>query len=321
MSKKEKKKSVRKCIDNKYFYNKGCTLYHSGKYGAARDCLSLALYDEKLREKAIIMLVNIDIREGKYRDARERLKLCSSNKDTLILLSYLEKLEYNFNASMNMLNKIEENKAKESYYKAILYLDMGDLDTAKALFEKTLSNSYYFSSMVYLVIIDILKNDIDEAKRKFDYIDKSKITKEYDEFYNKLSILISYFLGQDITPYNAPKFIYFRDMLLGDSDSVLFEHVKDHTHRKYNEVIFRGNIDICDIINEARYRIKGLNPIYSNIMSIYKFNFDEPVGYFDDKEVTGVSVIVPTGTDKIVTMYPTDFSSKFDSEGFSKILK
>ena len=110
---------------------------------------------------------------------------------------------------------------------------------------------------------------------------------------------------------------YLVQIMLGNKD-ILLSHIAKHEYdsKKVNSS-FIDNINIEELLGQSLECIKSVNPSFSYISDVYRVILDRPIGVINGKNINGLCVSTITGTDKILSIYPEDFSYEFDKEGLS----
>ena len=297
----------------------------------ARKYLEIACQDDKFRKKALIRLIKIDLREGKYAKARQLLE---ENPDlpqysAFQIYGLLENIENNFDTSAHYYNKcltddsVLQNIALLSLGK--LNIQLGEYEVAQLMFETLMyEEKYKIQSIFGLISLAILKEDYDSAYKLLLSINVSDLTPKLLQHYNSCKMYILNLLG-DLSQHKndldndsyAERYMFQR--LLNDNDELILSHISRHCNYKHKATngCFLENSDLRFLLEVARDKIKNMNGNHFEMSDMYRFRLEKPIGYKGDDITRDLCVTTFLGTKDIITMYPVSLSDEFDKEGYS----
>ena len=315
-------------------YNNGLNFYINGDYGNARNLLEQIVIDNEneYRKKALIILIKINLNEGKYALAR---KLLDDNKDLdqysiLLICGKLELIEYNYNASKDYYNQgfngnvIMQHNAL--LYMANVYMQLGDYAIAEKMFETLLNDKKFGVQAIFgLMSLSILKGDYDTAYKLLLSIKTEELSPKLLKQYNDNKIYILNLLGEldkyknqfDSRSYLIPR------LLDSSNDELILAHIARHKRlsNKMTNGCFFQYLDLESLYNDTQNIILQMHGNHYGITDMYMLRLLEPIGYKGNELTTDICVTTFLGTKDIVTIHPVSLSDKFDSEGFSKKIK
>lgn len=308
-------------------FNKGCESFRQRDYVSARKSFEMALQQEKLYEQSLLKIIHIEIKEGKYANARKKLEEMSQleNLELKSLYGKLEEIELNFELSKKYYSQCMQNpqmQYKSFFNLARLNIQLGDYPMAKKMLE-TLQYDINFnlSATFQLIYMEIIKGDLDSAYRILQSIDSEKLNPFYYHNYEAIDVYLKLKLGMlkkaDTTTY--PKGEYTISRILGSDDIQLLNHVEKHLNQdlRYSDGCFFKYTDLRRLLTEVRDKITKMNPNYFNFTALYKFHLDDPIGFKGDELTNDICVATIIGTNDILTMYPIQLSSQFDIENLN----
>ena len=190
-----------KNIDYNQIVSNGLKCYDLGDYVNARKWFNISINNPKYRDISLLKFIKIEIKEGKYRIAREMLKNATKN-NILVTKIYglLETIEFNFDASRTYYGKCMREESMQ--YKSLLaiakiYMQLGDYEIARKMFETLrLTKDYYVQASTGLFSCSILEGDYKFAKKIVDEIDFKYLSGASIKNYDKMLILAKYFLKE-----------------------------------------------------------------------------------------------------------------------------
>ena len=302
--------------NNPYIHGINC--YNSGDYVNARKWLVIASGNPLYEEKAINMLAIIEISCSNYLKARSILE---ENRDILYPnhaenYGILEMKEYNYNKSKeNIIDSFNnpDFQPNKLIYLADLYVELGEYDIARKMYETLLNKSdYYVKATLKLIYLSIIEKNYSYASRLFKNINEYEVSKN---LYTRLSITLDYF-NKKLKLSKYPQ--YYVRRLLRNDDNDLMEHVKRHVgeNNASDGSYFFPDINLEKTILEVRKLIGELNPKYDEDSYEYKISFQSPVGYNGGEITNSLKAITAIGTNRIITMYPILLSNEFNQEGY-----
>ncbi|MCM1370549.1 MAG: hypothetical protein NC181_01480 [Clostridium sp.] len=313
-------------VNESKIYNEAMIFLNSYDYASARKRFEyLCKKNGDFCNQARIKLVKIDIKEGKYARVRNILNN-SKIHSTEIKFYYglLENIEYNFERSKKYYSECMKDPSFQ--YKALisltkLYTQTADYDIARNMYETLcLNEKFYVQAMFGLVCLNFLEKRYDEANRLLKSIDESTLTPKLLAHYDIMYTYTLYFLGE-LKDYNFDNLEnkYTISRLFNSSDEVLLNHIKMHKNQKeqFNDGCFLETIDLKDLLEIAREKIKTINANHFELSDMYRFKLDFPIGFKEDNLTYDLCVSTLIGTKDIITMYPVLLSDEFDMEKMS----
>lgn len=314
------------------FFN-GQDCYKNKDYVNARNWFLISLKHPNFKDDSLSKLVQINIKEGKYSQAREILELNKDSSSLKLKQTYglLENVENNFHQSMKyyyecMIDPYTQYRSLLAI--ARLHIQMGNYEIAKKMLETLKFNSkFYFQAILELVIINIYEHKYHEAQEIMSELDESTMSMQLKKRYQLIVMYINYFLGQLKKPDKEydPNRDYMLYRLFDPSEETLINHIKKHCNQaeKNTNGCFFENINIEKLLHDSKEQIEDMNANHFGISDIYRFRFSTPIGYKGDLITNDLCVVTTIGTKDIITMYPILLSKEFDKEGLlmSKELK
>ena len=321
-------------MDWELIYNTGFNCFFDGNYETSRSYLEQIVNDEanEYRKKALILLVKMNIAEGKYYQAR---KLLDENQDLdrysiLLIRGKLELIEYNYNASSIYYSECFNGNVNMQHnallYMAKVNMQLGNYDIAEKMLE-TLLNDYKLSIQAKfdLMSLAILKEDYDAAYKWILKINSKELSPTFLKRFNDNKMYVLYLLGElnknrnefDSSSYLLPRLLDIKN------DKLVLEHIARHKDisDKMTSGCFFQYLDLGSLYNDVQNIISHMNGNHYGIADMYMFRLSEPIGYNGNNLTTDIRVSTFMGTTDIITMYPVSLSDKFDSEGYSKKIK
>lgn len=309
----------------KNMFEKGMQLYKERKYNEAREIFESLLEYKEYFYKALRMIVKVNTRQYRYKEARELILnyMHLNNFNTLQLLAELDGREYNYNKSISSIS-LAISKAHNIGRMGSSLVDMlinnGEFDKARDVILS--SEQVLVPDKLRLIMIDIIVGDIDSALKKLNEIDVNSLGFPIKVLYVKAYYLIMAALGKEPRLFpdcEEPSIFKYKHLLFETYDGVqaIRSFLLNNKKPVENYFYFSPDLDVLGFLKTVRERIKGINPIFSNMTQIYGVRLDTPIGKINDKDVYGVSVTTPIGSQKILSINLTDYSSEFDSEGLS----
>lgn len=302
------------------FYE-GLKYFNANNYKKARECFEISLKTTQYRTLSIEMLFKIEILEGKFSEVRENVNLSDIEEfRKRDLLAQLDNSEYNYIRSRKAYRDLVREFPDNPIYLLRLSkvcLNMGYFEDARKYLQKLQDyDKFRATSLLELVVLEMVQGNYEEALRKSKLINKKFLSYPLLKQLEKLRVLISYHLGKDLRNLVATDNTkYTLDILQGKRDT-LMSHLMEH--KGDTQLRFREDIDLDDLLEEAEELIGRVNPSINFASNCYRVNLDHPIGYNGEKELNGLSIVTLLNTPKIITMFPEDFSDEFDVEGFSK---
>ncbi len=307
-------------IESKYMYDKGCLCFAKKSYVNAREFFELCKYDSSLGYMANLMLIRIDLLEGKYNEASIKLsELVGENNylrtylKSLILKGHFkleQALEYALTLkdmeSTRLINALNNEDIIFFNYNLGNIRESDDL-VQKAVKDRELSNISHFWKACLLA----LEDKYEEAYFYLQKVDKNKLKKNvalYDK-YSKLRFFVLTKLGKDYRSFNLDSCVYLKEILFGSDQNILINHISLHKEKiTPNAVSFLNELDIKKLIEEVKEKIETITPYRDEIVSVYPVTTDKIVSRYKGREIKTIKVISAFKTKKIISMFPIDYA-------------
>ena len=179
-----------------------------------------------------------------------------------------------------------------------LYASNGNEELARKIFLEILTlenNEYAIKQLIYL---DIKNNNLEEI---LDLLMKLSIQ---DKEYYEIKSYVLYKLGktEQIEAKN-----YYTQQLMNYAEYAALEHIKKHLDENENKrlhSVFDSSIDLQQLFEQAKEKIKVINPTEFTIVEKYIICFEEDIGISEGEKVKTIEVITIPHTKNILTMYP-----------------
>jgi len=308
-------------------YLSGESFFRKNDYVRARRCFASAIKDIQFREKSLAKLARIEMKEGKFDQARSLLNEYQDIGGGYLKINYglLENAENNFERSKAYYSECMEypefqNKALLSLAK--LYMQTGDYEIARKMFETLQQDSdFFFRATTDLFSLGVLERDFFECERLLNLIDTSKLTANMKKHYRRLDVYTKYFLGKlKLSDCDSFDNDYMISRLFADSDDLLLSHISRHQDlsKKMTVGCFLPDIDLKKLLMDARVRLEEMNGNHFTFFDMYRYRLDTPIGYKGEALTSDLCVTTILGTKDIITMYPISLSPEFDKEGASR---
>ena len=272
------------------------------------------------RKKSLNALALIEIYNTNYQEARDLLNQYKEElyHECASTYAFLERIEFNLQEGFGIiLDSFNEPQysSKKLMYLADYYLEMGDYEKARLTLE-TINLNFNFrkEASLKLISLNIIEGSYTEALKIFKSIENLLTLEEY----NQIKAIIYYHIGTIHDIKDLKKNIYFVNRLLTSNEDNLIRHLEvRHLKRINNETesLFFKNTDLVQLIKDVKLKIKDLNPTFDKNAFIYQLQFPNLIGYSNGKPTNSIKVVTALGTNKIITIYPSILSSKYNQEG------
>ncbi len=313
--------------DSKNAFFNGLKCWENKDYIKARYWFQNSYYDDNFKVESLAKLIQIEIREGKYAQAREILNNNQDINSPALKKTYglLENIENNFERSKKYYS--ECMLTPDMQYKSLLALaklnvQTGDYDIASSMYQTIqLNPNYHIQATIGLVCLSILKKQFFDAQQYIMNIDEAKLTPIISQHYRILKTYIKYCLGElkmpDSTCSKDNGYMIYR--IFNHNEKILLSHIERHKNQaqKATNGCFFKDINIKKLLLEAREIIENMNANHFEISDMYRFKLDRPIGYKGELITNDLCVVTMIGTKDIITMYPVSLSNEFDREGVS----
>lgn len=308
-------------------FKKGMELYKQNHFDQAREIFNELLSYEEYFYKAMRMIVKSNIRQYRYREARELIKNCLylDHYNTLSMLASIDDFEYNYKASISgNLTAISKMRDPWRTYRTLsdVYINTGEFDKALDVLTSIRNKDFVVVDMLRFVLIDIILGKYEDALQSLSRINLNSINNPQRKvIFMRAYYTIIYFLEKEPKlelGSESTSVVRFKEVLFGDEslECLKIKIKMDQIVRK-DHLYLSPDLDISRFIEDVRKNIVGMNPRFSNMTQVYSVKLNYPIGKINEDDVYGVSVRTPIGSDKIISMVVTDFSSDFDKEGLS----
>lgn len=299
-----------------------------GKNLMARRLLEKAMLNSNYSRSALATLVNLNLKEEKYDQARELLenfqKTSTAPYALVDLQALLELNEYNLLASKRYNELALENgnmQVKNMLFLGKSYLQLGDFALAEKFFETLrINENFRFTATMNLVYLYMLQEDYQKAYHFYESVKESSEMSPYYHYVTEAILLFKlkrmnsriYAMDKDTS--------YTLNRLFNQNDQELIEHISKHKNEEEQMTngCFFADLNLARLIDVAKGRIERMNPIYNNTSEFYKMRLDFPVGFKERTITSDVCVIALTGTKIILTIYPIALSNKYNVEQFAE---
>lgn len=310
-------------------YHQGYDYFCKKNHVKARPLLTMALNDERYRDLALNHLFTADIKDGNYAEARDLLNKYShqNNLSNYMLFGMIEEIENNFIRSKeyyNMCMQDPEMQVLSLLKLSKIYVQLGDYDMAHKLLETVSCHEKYLVRAIFdLAVLYVIEGNYEHAYTVLQSHNLSKLNSRSLHNWRLMHDLISIYLGKlDPNDYKSADFgiSYTMRQAINPQDERLLSHTRKHFRRSssLNNGRFKPGIDLKNILEQVREKMKVTNPNHFQITDMYRFKLDEPVGYFGDMKTYDICAMTVVGTQNIITMYPVLLSNEFDKEKMSE---
>lgn len=312
-----------KFITTENAYSIGKEYFNKRNFVSARKYFDISIKDNRYYEESLFFIVKIDIKEGKFSSAREKLDKYknTNNLSAINLLGLLENIENNFERSKNYYNMALNSSKDQNILFSLskLYIQTGEYKLAYKILETL---QYYPNSYVQatfdLAILNIMLYNFYEAKSLMKTIDINTLTPKLLHHYKSICTYIKYYLGELQKKKNVKDdYILKRFVCSNDKDVII--HMKRHLNQayKYSNGCFLENTNLEELLDICKEKIKEMNPNHFELSDAYRFSLDRTIGYKGDIITNDICVSTLLNTKDIITIFPITLSDEFDSEGMS----
>ena len=314
-------------LDTRTMFFKAVDCYEKSRYEAALKLFQVTKNAERYRERSFYYIVRIYILFGYFDTARNMLR--ELDDKSAMQYSYvsamLEGAEFNFEKALGLFQEYAQSGRRESEHanlnSARILMSMGEFTEASDIYRKlytgTFDENIYKDSLIGLVTLSLYLRRFGKAKKYLELIKKSRLVPE--EMYDRLNYNLLILEGKDPVSFNykGSSLSHIRNVLLGNYDEVLL-HIEDHKLSDVHSDGFFPDIDLDDLYFKIKELIVSSNGFINKHYISYRLVMDEDIGVVNGNTVRGVCADTFLGTDKIISFYPQEFSSEFDSEGLIK---
>lgn len=309
-------------VNYKEMYDTGVGLINAGKLVDAIPYFNKAKEDRECRFCSLMKLYNLYLRLSYYSKCREMLEEVSDllfDDQLFSIRAQLDLIELNFHTALEEFgncmnfNTPYNNAYYTSFYGiADLYSEFGFYDIARNMYETVMTNDAHLASSAFRIIkLDLLEGDYRHAKKILE--SDERIKSEGKKYINN-SLLIDYLLGIDISKRIEKS--WMGQILIDDTSKTSIKHISEHKKLQDDSLsYFDENINLANLYEEVKERIKKMNFTSLAIYNYYIFRMGRDIGCFNGVPTQDICVNAIIGTDKIITMYPVNLSSEFNREG------
>ncbi len=311
--------------NSKGIFARACSAFNKEDFVEAKNLITLLVNNEMYRDAAIDMLLRIDLKLGKLKEMREKLDVTYKDENLIGIKNVkaqLENEEYNYDSALKIYDEIlelDDTRSNCIIEKAGVFAKLGEYDKAREeLYEALKRENVEYYARIDLAYLLIYKGEYEKALESLKKINKVKIPKLLMRLYEKAKILCLYHMGKDVRSFNISENCKYMCDILLDKEDVFLSHASKHKIPNANNtnIIFLPTVNLKELKEEIKDLISKINPSFVRDVNGYKFIMDKPVGICGDTLVNGLAVYTVVNTDKIMSMYPEDFSSEFDKEGY-----
>lgn len=264
------------------------------------------------------------IKQSRYDLARNLLEKEDINNNYSLLMTYglLENSENNYDKSIEYFSECMNDCSIQKQALLSLgktYVQLGEFDIARKIFETVrLDEHLFLQAMFELIYLNILKGDFYKAKELLDELYLYPLNSSFRKYYRKASLLIRYYLGELKNDANFSS--YLQERLVNPDEEIIIEHLKKHCNQedRYTYGCFFPDIDLEQLLDIAKNKIKNLNANYYSSSCYYRFSLDREIGFKGDKVTNDICVVTILGTKEILSIYPVSLSKKFNQEGYQE---
>lgn len=310
-------------------------LYAKGKKYNKRPQIARKFFEESYgfsstRYKSLLQLISLDLKEGNFAHAR---MLINSHQEEYgnenrfnVFKSYVEHDEYNFGRERNIIlqNLCENNYEFTNEKLADISVQFGRTDEAFRAYCELLENPKWFTKGIFkMTQLEILGGDYKAAYNFLSLLDFNELNFHQQCIYKDFLKYINFLKGKlkrKHINHLANNYKYSR--LLEKGEDSLIKHVEKHKTRRpdHNDGCLLRDINIPDLVAEAKEIIGVINPVYNLSSDKYYINMGRTIGTLLEAEMNGLCVVTFPGSNIIITMYPVILSEDFNKEGYNHVL-
>lgn len=313
-------------FDSKSLYVKGLKYYKSKNYKTARMFFNSISENSSFYDKAKVMSVKVDIKEGRYLDAYNRVinGIGTERPEYYMLMALINEIQYNYDKSLDLLLKADKYSSfySEARLKeAQVNLEYGYFSVFNKIIDSLKNSSVHNKSVSMKSMYYVINRDYYSALNELKNLDKKSIREKQQILLEKSKFLIRYLLDNvNRNERVNTELEYFKEILFDDSHRTLVNHLKEIYDKDivYSSLNFILGINYKHLVEDAMNKIKDMNPNYHNFEMIYRMILPTPVGIVENREVYGLGVKTLLGTDKIIGMFPFENTPLFDENSESK---
>lgn len=278
-----------------------------------------AVNDREYREKALLKLLEINIRYNNFKTAREIIPLIKDfNSQFYLNLGVLEGKENNYSTAMDYFSRSmcdPDDQIISLIYIANMYVEFGEYETARRIYE-TINSVLSFLGQLN---IDLVTKDFKHGLKLCENNPHTFIRKSHKMYFEAFYTTFMYYIGRDSEikeNYNAYTLNRLKSTF---NDNTLIKHISKHkSDEGISESVFFSDLNLEKLVRDVEKIIKPLNPQFDNGVLKYNLRLDYEVGTFSDEVTRDVCVVTTIDPSKILTIYPKMLSNEFDREKLQK---
>lgn len=297
-------------------YYRGHIYFNIRKNDLAEEYLEKALSNKyrKTYYLSIIDLAKIKISRG---DSDAAISLCEdalkranneSNfiKDLKRTLSFAYKSNNNFKKALSVYDDENDVEIQSGMGLSRIYYSKGDFEKAEKEIVLTPPNSVGVINFMEYYNVAAIKYRLGKYDEANKYIDKLLMHEDLlikyklSFFVHRLKLLIDLDSNEKIEDRD---FTYSELQMINYDKDKAIEHIIDHHILNDSYSNFSDDIDIEQLFEEVQKRLDEAIIIYCDSVDKYILKYDN-IGYFDNKVINQLEIIVVPKTKNIITMYP-----------------
>lgn len=296
------------------------------QYEEARKVLEILEKVPECHDEAVLGLAKIDVKEGNYQRARNRL-IYGEIKDKAMLLFFLGELEtheYNYNSAREIYQKaLSASSEKGNTHLAIGRLDMltGELIRARKTFQNLADSwEYHRAAAFHLTYLDIMEGKYGQAEHRLLQINKNAMSERNLFHYRRLLNYIRIMNGTTnkwIESISKDDNYALYRLIHPEDRKTLLEHIERHKQDDGKTAYFMRHIHLENLLEEVKELSKSRVPSFYKGKNQYRMRLPYEIGVKDGVPTRNLTLVTYPGTEIEITMYPGIFSTEFDREGMS----
>ena len=194
-------------------------------------------------------------------------------------------------------------------------MELGNFEITRKIYETLMisdNERIKLQSIMYLVNFYMQMGDYEKARYYINSLDLDTYVKYYPKRkYNYTKNNLDALAGKVYSTY------YVSNILKTHDEQELLDHINKHCNQEGRNTIgcFAKDINITGLLKEVREVIPTMNGSYDSDSIIYRYHFDNLVGYKGEEETNDLCIIKHC-SGQIISMYPCYLSSDFNKEGW-----
>lgn len=290
----------------------------TGRNEEAEQVLEAYIKKSSRYNKNYCLLVDCYLKRKKVKEAYLLCKDIMENADDSI------KLYTRFSLGNAYRELGNFDKAKEEYLKATdssnsksrisasyislgeLSLIEGDYEQARRYFQKldSTDRKCKVRKTIFLAIVELKLHNISKAYKMLSKIDVHSIPMDLHNLYHQTKTIAMHEMGKQVDGED-----YFTQQLVHYSKSSAIKHVNNY-HKKGNScTFFEKSIPAYSLLNLAPTLLESGVMIENRAIEKYLVPYQN-VGYCNGKLTNYMEVVMLSGTDHVLTMYPVNYLSE-----------